>query len=288
MLKIRGDDSNDDTRQRKTHYRSRVRSYYECVTDVYREFWGDSYHFALFEDGDTRARALVKTEHRIAAEGGFRRGLRILDLGCGLGGPALEIAGSMDVPIIGIDLCEHHVRIAQERATARNMAHMLRLAAGDAMCLPFPDTTFDRVYVFESVCHTPDKLALCVECARVLKAGGEFLGLDWMQRDGLSRDEQNKFIEPICRYCSVPDMASPQTMREYLEQANFDVLASDQISSLESLIPNWISFRPAPDVSGSNWDPEALERVSRGGAALAEATRAGAFIIGHWHARRKI
>lgn len=276
-----------DASQRKAHYLSQVRSYYECVTAVYREFWGDSYHFALFEGTESRDEALVQTERSLAQEGGFRTGLKILDLGCGLGGPALEIAGHFDIQIMGVDLCEHHVRIAQERSKAKQLEHLVRFVAGDAMSLPFPDASFDRVYVFESGCHTPDKLAFCVECARILKPGGEFLGLDWMQRDGLSPEEQASLIEPICRYCAVPDMISPRMMHEHLEQSQFEILVSDQISSAQSLLPNWISFRPAPDTSSATWDLEALEYVSQGGRALLEATRAGAFVIGHWHARRR-
>jgi sterol 24-C-methyltransferase len=288
VLKLSGDEVNADINLRRAHYQEHVTGYYQCVTEVYREFWGDSYHFALFDDGETREQALAKTERRIATQGNFQPGLQILDLGCGLGGPALEIAAFSGVSITGIDLCEHHVRIAQERAKNKNMQHCLRLVAGDAMHLPFPDGVFDRVYLFESGCHTPDKMALCKECFRILKNGGEFLGLDWMQRDGLSVEEESALIEPICKYCAVPDLASPHRMREHLEQSAFQVLASEQVSSLVSLLPNWVSFRPKPTFSSRHWDQKALQQVSLGGTALAEATRAGAFIIGHWHARRPL
>jgi ubiquinone/menaquinone biosynthesis C-methylase UbiE len=268
-------------------YRPMVRRYYECVTGVYRQFWGDSYHFALYRGAQTREEALIATERLIADEGSFRPGLAILDLGCGLGGPALHIVEYAGATITGVDLCEHHLRIASERARALGLAGRLRLSVADGLNLPFFDAAFDRIYVFEAGCHIPDKGELCRECARVLRPGGEFLGLDWMQRDGLTMSEQDRFIEPICRHCSVPNMISPAMMSEHLARSGFDVLLSAQASSVESLLPNWQLPDRVMTALPPGWDLEALRRISRGGQALEEATRAGAFVIGHWHARKR-
>lgn len=268
-------------------YREMVRRYYECVTAVYRQFWGDSYHFAIYRGTESREDAMIATERMIADEGSFRKGLAILDWGCGLGGPALQIAEYSGAEITGIDLCEHHIRIASERACAHGFADKLRFAVADGMHLPFADAVFDRVYVFEAGCHTPDKAAFCRECARVLRLGGEFLGLDWMQRDSLAAWEQEQYVEPICRHCSVPNMISPSMMREHLWRSGFEVLRSEQASSIQALSPNWELPQAAQmPPSRGGWDIEALGRISRGGQALEEATRAGAFVIGYWRARK--
>ncbi len=272
---------------RLQHYGPMVRRYYECVTATYRQFWGDCYHFAIYSGGDSHEEAMMATERLIAAEGAFQKGLRILEVGCGLGGPALNIAEWCDAEITGVDLCEHHVHIASERARARGLAGRLRLAVADGMNLPFADGQFDRVYVFEAGCHTPDKAAFCGECSRVLRPGGEFLGLDWMERDDLTAGERERYIEPICRYCSLPNMISPAAMHEYLESAGLEVLLSETATSIESLLPNWKLDSGAwkPPIDG--WDPQALARISQGGQALEEATRAGAFVIGHWRAVKR-
>jgi sterol 24-C-methyltransferase len=272
---------------RMQFYEPMVRRYYECVTAVYRHFWGDSYHFALFQGTESRQDALLATERMVAEEGTFRKGLSILDVGCGLGGPALNIAEYSGADITGVDLCEHHVRIAAENAQLRGLAGRVRFMAADGMHLPIADATFDRVYVFESGCHMPDKEAFCLECARVLRAGGEFLGLDWMQRDGLTLDEQERYIEPICRYCSLPSMISPAMMSKHLEAAGFDVVVSQQASQSETLLRNWEPAQQMASAAADGWDREALQRVSLGGSALSQAARVGAFIIGYWRARKR-
>jgi ubiquinone/menaquinone biosynthesis C-methylase UbiE len=276
-----------DPALRMQFYEPMVRRYYECVTAVYRHFWGDSYHFALFQGTESRQDALLATERMVAEEGSFRKGLSILDVGCGLGGPALNIAEYSGADITGVDLCEHHVRIAAENAQLRGLAGRVRFMAADGMHLPIADATFDRVYVFESGCHMPDKEAFCLECARVLRAGGQFLGLDWMQRDGLTLDEQERYVEPICRYCSLPSMISPAMMSKHLEAAGFDVVVSQQASQSETLLRNWEPAQQMANAAADGWDREALQRVSLGGSALSQAARVGAFIIGYWRARKR-
>jgi ubiquinone/menaquinone biosynthesis C-methylase UbiE len=271
---------------RVRHYRTMVRSYYECVTAAYRQFWGDCYHFALFRGDESREEATVTTERMIADEGAFHKGLTVLDVGCGLGGPTLNIAEYSGADITAVDLCEHHVRIASERARIRNLEDRVRFLVADGMHLPFADATFDRVYVFESGCHMPDKMAFCLECARVLKPDGEFLGLDWMQRSGLTQAEEEQYIEPICQFCSLPDMISPQMMTQHLQWSGFNVLVSDEACSQEALVRNFQTPNAALGFVSHNCDPEALRRVSLGGFALERAAKAGAFIIGHWHARK--
>lgn len=271
---------------RVQQYRPMVRRYYECITSVYRHFWGDCYHFALFRDRESRTDALAATEHMIADEGRFRPGMDVLDVGCGLGGPALNIAAYSGVSITGVDLCEHHVRIASERALARKMQDRVSFRVGDGMHLPFADDSFDRIYVFEAGCHMPDKAAFCRECARVLRIGGEFLGLDWMQSNGLTQAEADRYIEPICQFCSVPDLISPAMMSNYLRRSGFEVLRSEEACSQQSLLRNFQAPEDAPPLLLGDWDATALQRVSRGGFALEEAARAGAFIVGRWHARK--
>jgi sterol 24-C-methyltransferase len=277
-----------DPALRVERYGPMVRCYYECITTVYRRFWGDSYHFALFRGSESREEALSATEEMIADEGSFRPGLRILDFGSGLGVPALHIAEYSGAEIMGIDLCAHHVHIAQERVTRRGMGGKVQFAVADGMYLPFPDSAFDRVYAIEAGCHTPDKTRFCRECARVLRAGGEFLALDWMESDSLTPEDRARYIEPICRYCSLPHMVSLSTMRQYLQDAGLEVLIVEQASSDRTFLRNWEPLEASPNIAGGDWAPETLWRVSRGGHALADAASAGAFIIGHWRAVKPV
>lgn len=63
--------------------------------------WAESFHFARYYKGEAFHQALARHEHYLAAQMNLRPGMRVLDVGCGVGGPAREIARFADVEIVG-------------------------------------------------------------------------------------------------------------------------------------------------------------------------------------------
>jgi SAM-dependent methyltransferase len=108
---------------------------------------------------------------------GVRPGDRLLDLGCGFGRHAFE-AARRGASVVALDAGPEEV--AQVRGTLGAMVEAGELAAdhpatavqGDALALPFPDGTFDRVIASEVLEHIPDDVAAMTELARVLRPGG--------------------------------------------------------------------------------------------------------------------
>jgi SAM-dependent methyltransferase len=96
-----------------------------------------------------------------------RRGLRLLDAGCGTGFNlvALGRLGST----LGIDLSPEAIRFCRERG--------VRALRGSVLRLPFPDACFDAVTSFDVIYHdwVPDDRAAVAEMARVLRPGGALL-----------------------------------------------------------------------------------------------------------------
>lgn len=280
-----------DPATRRRHYDRLVRSYFDRVTDVYRESWGDSFHFAIFEGSEPLGEALRATERRIADDGRFRAGMRVLDVGCGVGGPALTIAEHSGARVTGLNLVERQVAIAREQANARGLADVARFVVGDAMAMPFPDGAFDALYIFEAGCMMPDKPRFYAECARVLRPGAVFLGLDWMQRDGLASSEVDRWIEPICRLHAVPDLVTPLELGHHLARAGFAVDAIEPGARRGDILRNWevLDEKTIAGIRDLPPDgiPPVLRWVTEGGIALAEGARAGAFLIGYWRAHKR-
>lgn len=99
-------------------------------------------------------------------------GERVLDIGCGIGGPARWIAARFACHVTGIDLTESFCTAARALTEACGMADHVAIHCASATALPFPDGRFDRAYSQNVVMNIPDKLAMYREAFRVLKPGG--------------------------------------------------------------------------------------------------------------------
>ena len=97
------------------------------------------------------------------------RGKKVLEIGIGLGAEHQRFAEAGAV-LHGIDLTERAISHTKARLAALGLSSTLAL--GDAENLPFADNTFDIVYAWGSLHHTPDTPRAFREVARVLRPGG--------------------------------------------------------------------------------------------------------------------
>src|SRR5215468_2903559 len=90
-----------DPATRADNYADLVRGYFDLVTPIYLEKWGESFHFAVFRGNKSLEEAITATEQWIADVGCFKPGMKVLDIGCGVGGPALTIAKHSGAHVTG-------------------------------------------------------------------------------------------------------------------------------------------------------------------------------------------
>jgi ubiquinone/menaquinone biosynthesis C-methylase UbiE len=104
---------------------------------------------------------------RLAEQMGIQAGGRVLDLGCGIGGPAREIERRTGCEVHGVTL------------SAKQAVRVPRARLGDMQALDEPDASFDHVYSVNAIYHAGDFQAVIAEAARVLRRGGRFGVDDW-------------------------------------------------------------------------------------------------------------
>jgi SAM-dependent methyltransferase len=112
-----------------------------------------------------------KKEWHIPAAAGFAssRGLRVLEIGCGLGTDGAQFARA-GADYTGVDLTEAAVSLARRNFELQNLPGTFRTA--DAENLDFADATFDLVYSHGVLHHTPETARAIREVHRVLKPSG--------------------------------------------------------------------------------------------------------------------
>ena len=109
---------------------------------------------------------------------GLKTGDKVLDLGCGFGRHAFE-AARRGASVVALDAGRDEVEgVAATFAAMVEVGELVpgslhaNVVQGDALHLPFPDGTFDRVICSEVLEHLPDDVAAMRELARVLRPGG--------------------------------------------------------------------------------------------------------------------
>ena len=133
--------------------------------------------FADAEPGSRRFYELVE-QHRyekewhIPSAAGFAatRGLRVLEIGCGLGTDGAQFAKA-GADYTGVDLTEAAVELARKRFELFNLPGTFLTA--DAENLDFKDASFDLVYSHGVLHHTPDTARAVREIYRVLRPNGQ-------------------------------------------------------------------------------------------------------------------
>lgn len=76
---------------------------------------------------------------------------RILDVGCGRGGPTIELARLSDGEVVGLDIDERSLATLIERAAREGLSDCIRAVHGSMAAMDFPDSSFDLIWAEASI-----------------------------------------------------------------------------------------------------------------------------------------
>jgi len=155
------------------------------------------------------------------AQLGLQAGMRWLDIGSGLGGPARHLAATYGCLVSGIDLTPEYVEVAGDLARRVGLEGRVDFRQGDALALPFPDARFDGASLLHVGMNIPDKPALCAGVRRVLRPGGIFAIYDVMRL----AEGDLPFPLPWASGPATSFVASPADYRAALAAAGFTIQA---------------------------------------------------------------
>lgn len=125
------------------------------------------------------AEALRHSSRKLIRRLDIAPGMRVLDIGTGTGGAALE-AAMMGADVIGVDITPELFDEGAHHADEAGLA--IQWDEGDASALPYPDASFDCVVSAFALMYVPDPHAAVSELIRVLRPGGRFGITNWSAR----------------------------------------------------------------------------------------------------------
>ncbi|KAG5176250.1 sterol methyltransferase [Tribonema minus] len=213
--------------KRQSEYQKMINSFYNLVTDFYEWGWGPSFHFAPRVVGEGFMESIKRAEYHLCSRLGMKPGMRVLDVGCGVGGPMRHMCQFSGASIDGITINQYQVNVGNKYNERKGLADLCKLIQGDFQKQPFEDATFDAAYAIEATCHSPDKVQCFSEVARVLKPGCCFAGYEWVVLPGKFDPEDKDHVrikEGIEVGNGLPTLVYPEDVVAALEAAGFEVL----------------------------------------------------------------
>ncbi|KAK7690739.1 hypothetical protein QCA50_005838 [Cerrena zonata] len=234
-------DDQQHTENRRENYTDVVNGYYDAATLLYEYAWSSSFHFSRFYKGEGFTAALARHEHYLAAQMNLRPGMRVLDVGCGVGGPARQIARFADVNIVGLNNNHYQISRAIKHTQNAGLEGQVKYVEGDFMKLSeyFDENTFDAVYAIESTIHAPSWETVYGEIKKVLKPGGVFGVYEWGLTDRWNPDnpEHRALARQMEISNGIPEMRPLRDVRKALDAVGFEVLHEEDLAERPDDIP---------------------------------------------------
>jgi phosphoethanolamine N-methyltransferase len=147
--------------------------YTDAMTDMLELIWGVGF---MAPGGEGNIDNLV--------EGLETSDRRILDIGCGIGGPAFVLASKYGAKVVGTDIERQLIEQARLRAETLGISSNCEFVAVDPGPMTFPDESFDVVLSTGVIMQIENKKEIFEEALRVLKPGGILTCYDWMKPAG--------------------------------------------------------------------------------------------------------
>lgn len=152
----------------------------------------------------------------LAASAGLDPSTRVLDLGCGIGGPARYLAATFGCKVSGVDLSPSFIDAATHLTERCGLSDRVSFQVGDALHLPHGDAAFDVVFLQHVAMNIQDRTSLYAEMHRILAPGGRLAIFDLVLRDG-----DVVYPVPWARDNSTSFLLSERDTRMALERAGF-------------------------------------------------------------------
>jgi ubiquinone/menaquinone biosynthesis C-methylase UbiE len=193
----------------------------------------------------------------------------LLDIGTGPGSfpTRLRAAGHLG-RLVGMDFSSGMLEVANAKTSA------VEWLQGNAMVLPFPDSSFDVVTARHMLYHVPDMGKAILEAKRVLKPGGRFMAVT--NDDGYMLEYWQAVFEAVKDDADFSVITNSVLDRQYfsahLEEQIQEVFHNTIFTRLEGslefpgarpVLEYWDSIQPSYDISGTAWTRgrEALKKV---------------------------
>jgi tocopherol O-methyltransferase len=230
-----------------TDLKSKIQRHYDVGASLYRSCWGIHVHHGYWRRGaESKEAAQEQLIEILADRAAIEPGSRILDVGCGFGGSCKYLAERFEARTVGISISPEQMRVAREITCGCVPRPLLTLM--DAENLGFR-AEFDVIWAIESISHLERKTDFFRSAFDLLAPNGRIAIVDWFKNEGLSRDEEDRYVQPIVNGMLLPRLETVRQYREEIENLGCRILTIEDISAQVSQTWNVCAeFATNPDI----------------------------------------
>ena len=240
-----------DTETRVSSYKQLVNAYYDLATVFYEWGWGSSFHFSYQFPHESFDESIRRHEFQLASnlKNCFGKGKKVLDVGCGIAGPARNISKFLQCEVTGITLNPYQVDRGNE-LNERDVHANVTSIQGDFMHLPFEKDTFDGAYAIEATCHAPDRVKCYHQIYQALKPGATFACYEWCMTDKYdpNNPEHQRMKKDIEEGNGLPDICNTNDCLQAMKDAGFEIVCESDFAAKTDVQPWMTPLQPS-------WNP---------------------------------
>ncbi len=206
----------------------RISKFWDTISRGMEMAWGPHIHHGYY-DGDeilTPVEAQEKLIDRLADMLKIIGGSTIADVGCGIGGSSIYLAGKYGAQVSGITLSPVQAVMARARAKALNTTGVTFMVEDALDMKSFKDGSFDIVWSLESCEQFFDKGRFLSEAGRILKENGQLMLATWCSGKDEYSGKEARAYKRITLAFDLPYMPSMEYYLTLLKERGFTVVSS--------------------------------------------------------------
>ena len=203
-----------------------VADHYDELDPIYRRVWGEHVHHGLWVTGyETPAEAVEALVDTVADRLRLVPGEACVDIGCGYGSTARQLASTRSLRVTGFTLSAEQAHYA-----AAHPVPDVDIQLRDWLANGLNDASANAAWAIESSEHMVDKPRFFAEAHRVLSPGGRFVICAWLAETDASGWKVRHLLEPICREGRLPSMGTREEYEAMATAAGFTIAGYEDVS----------------------------------------------------------
>ncbi len=248
-----------------------VDNYYDLLSELMQFGWNESLHFAPLTPSETLEESIIRHQRLMIEKLELRNGMRVIDVGCGVGGPMRRVAQESGVTVLCLNNNEQQLQKARRLNIEHGVDHQAEYLRCNFMDMSaLEPESFDAAYAIESTCYAPDKERAFAEIFRLLKPGGRFWGQEMCLTNNYSSDNKKHYAiaKEIQYTLALSQMFSFAEVNQALESAGFALIESQDREVTNEPSSPW--YQP---MLGKTASLRALRSIPLGRSLMVAGTR---------------